>query len=81
MITLIKAASILKKITDVTPTLYEEYKDKYRFVFVPDNCGTDLLSWSTNIDVYKRTGKVKPPDFCNILSDKSKPIKTGIFVK
>lgn len=81
MITFNEAASILRKIVDCPPTLYKEYKDRYRFVFAPDNCGTDLLSWSINVDIYKRTGKVEYPSLFDIVNEKSKPIRKGIYIK
>ena len=81
MITFNEAVSILRKIVNCPPTLYKEYKDRYRFVFVPDNCVTDPLSWSTNVDIYKRSGKVECPSFPSIINEKSKPIRKGIFIK
>ena len=82
MITFNEASAILRKQIDCVPTIYEEYKDRYRFVFIPENYDTDdPFCWVTNIEIYKRTGKVEYPSLFDIVNEKSKPIRKGIFIK
>lgn len=51
MITFNEALSLLRKEVGYIPTLYEEYKDRYRFVFMPDDSRSERLSSSKNVDI------------------------------
>ena len=82
MITFSEASAILRKQLDCAPTIYKEYKDRYRFVFIPESYDTDdPFCWVTNVDVDKRTGEVKYPSLFDAVGKEMDPIRTGIYVK